>query len=354
MASWFVAILALAFGAQAIASPKVEEGFVTGEGGVRLYYQKAGGGGPVIIAPGRLFVFEELRALADRHTVIAYDMRNRGRSEPVKDGAQLGIGHDVRDLEAVRRHFNVPRAHLVGYSYLGLMVVLYAMEHPARVDRIVQLGPVPMKFGTQYPAALSAGGRLPELGAPADQVAAVEKELEAGGAERDPRGFCERLWAVQRYRLVGNPANVGKLGPGVCDMSNEWPVNLWKHFEHSMASIRAVDVAPARLAALEQPVLTIHGRKDRNAAYGAGREWAMKLPQARLVTLPEAAHQAISEYPDSVLAAMRTFLDGRWPVEAEKVTELEPRAIGPAARGGRGLRRGAGDAVVVNRPGVAM
>ena len=44
----------------------------------------------------------------------------------------------------------------MGYSYLGFMVVLYAMDHPDRVERLVQLGPVPRKFGTEYPASLDA------------------------------------------------------------------------------------------------------------------------------------------------------------------------------------------------------
>ena len=78
------------------------------------------------------------------------------------------------------------------------------------------------------------------------------------------------------------------------------------------------------------PVLTIHGTKDRNAPYGSGREWAMTLPEARLVTVPGAGHLSWVEAPGLVFTSINTFLDGKWPTTAEKITQLEL----PAAKKG--------------------
>ena len=61
---------------------------------------------------------------APGRTVLFYDMRNRGRSDAVKDLSQVTMENDVRDLESVRAHFGVKKATLIGYSYLGFMVVL--------------------------------------------------------------------------------------------------------------------------------------------------------------------------------------------------------------------------------------
>jgi pimeloyl-ACP methyl ester carboxylesterase len=69
-------------------------------------------------------------------------------------------------------------------------------------------------------------------------------------------------------------------------------------------------------------VLTVHGTKDRNAAYGGGREWALRLPNARLLSVPEAAHCAWADDPELVFGAIATFLDGNWPEGAEQVGEL--------------------------------
>lgn len=134
---------------------QVEEGYVTTEDDVRLFYRKVGTGASTVIVPGDLFLFDDFKQLADGRTLIFYDMRNRGRSDSVAEGDRLTIHHDVTDLEAVRAHFSVEKTSLVGYSYLGLMVAMYALEHPERVERIVQMGPVPRKFGTEYPEHLT-------------------------------------------------------------------------------------------------------------------------------------------------------------------------------------------------------
>jgi pimeloyl-ACP methyl ester carboxylesterase len=107
-------------------------------------------------------------------------------------------------------------------------------------------------------------------------------------------------------------------------MQNEWPTNLQRNFQFAFESVKTLDIPKEQLKKVTQPVLTIHGTKDRNAVYGAGREWAMMLPNARLLTVKEAAHQVFAEYPEVVFSATRTFLNGSWPKTAEKVTTLVP------------------------------
>jgi pimeloyl-ACP methyl ester carboxylesterase len=139
-----------------------------------------------------------------------------------------------------------------------------------------------------------------------------------------PQEFCEKQWQVTRVQLVGDPANVEKLGPGVCDLPNEWPVHLYPHFGVSIKSIQALDFPADKVAAISAPVLTIHGTKDRNAPYGSGREWAMTVRDGRLVTVPGAAHMSWVDAPDLVFQSIETFLSGAWPARAEKISRLEP------------------------------
>jgi pimeloyl-ACP methyl ester carboxylesterase len=178
-----------------------DSGWVAGPDRVRLYYEKIGNGPTTIIVPGRLFLARDLAPLGERHTLILYDMRNRGRSSRVEDGDLLTIQKDVEDLEAVRRHFRAERFVPVGYSYLGFMVVLYAMSHPDYVERVVQLGPVPRKLGTEYPAS-----QLPIDSVPVVDSAAAERidSLERSGWAREhPKEFCEESPRVFEVRLVG-------------------------------------------------------------------------------------------------------------------------------------------------------
>jgi pimeloyl-ACP methyl ester carboxylesterase len=127
---------------------------------------------------------------------------------------------------------------------------------------------------------------------------------------------------VFRYVLIGDPAHASRIKSN-CDLPNEWPVNTDKHFQHLFTSINAVDITPADLARITMPVLVIHGTKDRNAPYGSGREWAMSLPNARLVTVEGAAHVSWADDPIAVFGSIREFLRGNWPLGAEKVTAIE-------------------------------
>ena len=297
-------------------APKVDEGFVTTADGVKLHYRKMGRAPVTVIVPLGFLLWDHARQLADMATVIAYDMRNRGQSSKV---AKATIADDIRDLEAIRAHFNVDRFVPIGYSYLGKMAAMYAMQHPSRVSRIVQLGPAEINFGTQFPAGLTEPQAT--MGLPDDLRARYMAMREQ--KDRDERVFCELQNEVFSYLLVGNPENRTRLKP-TCHLENEWPLNFARHVEHHWDSVKKVEITDADLKKVTMPVLTIHGTRDRNAPYGGGREWALRLPDARLVTIPGAAHAVYLEDPLRVWSSVRQFLRGEWPFEAEKVARLEP------------------------------
>src|SRR6202050_3119787 len=120
------------------------DGFITMGDGVRLYFEQLGSGPKAVIIPNGFHLLDDFRHLGDWRALIFYDVRNRGRSDTVTDPAKLGRGiqQDVDDLEAVRRHFRIDRMDLIGHSYIGLMVGLYAMKYPSQAGRVVQIGPM--------------------------------------------------------------------------------------------------------------------------------------------------------------------------------------------------------------------
>ena len=240
--------------------------------------------------------------------------------------------------ETVRRHFSAPKVSLIGESYLGMMVVLYATQHPEHVERIVQIDPVPRKFDAKYPAEYTAqdADRIPD---PA-QMKNLERLRAEGFEENHPREYCEKDWAVTRTMLVGNPANAEKAGPGYCEFPNEWPMNLDKHFEASIGSIERLHIRDQDLARVTMPVLTIHGTRDRNAPYGSGREWAAALPDARLVTAEGAAHFPWLDNPALVFSSITEFLSGRWPAAAQKLVSQDESVVqgSPAFKAQEALR----------------
>lgn len=281
----------------------IEEGFVTTSDGVKLFYRKTGRG-PAVIAPLDFVLHDKLKQFADIATVITYDMRNRGRSTRSADEDTWTIDQDVRDLETVRAHFNLDKFVPLGYSYLGKMVMMYAVAHPQRVRRIIQLGPVENRR--------EARNQVPDFGAPKEDLAA----WQAMDPAIDPKAYCLAQWTVLRYFHVGDPRKVAGFDvDGACAHENEWPVNVNRHFAKLLASGRVL--TDEELQTIKVPVLTIHGTSDRAATHQGGRAWASKLPDARFVSLPGAGHAMWVDEPVLLYAAMRAFLRNEWPLGSE-------------------------------------
>ncbi len=318
--AWSAGWCALVLLVGSCASTADEEGFVPTHDGYQMYYHKVGSGPEAVLIPISVFTFDGLRALArPNRTLVFYDPRNRGRSQAVSNLTTISVENDVRDMETLREHFHFDSMSLVGYSVYGMEVVLYALEHPRRVTRVVQLGPVPLKYGTAYPRELDNTTDRSVF----DQ--ALWKRLQGLGAEHkdstEPKAYCRISQEFYEVGLVTSPAALARLRPTidrVCDYPNEWPINFRKQLAaHFGGSVVKLDVPWSRVTSVvTMPVLTIHGRKDRNAPYGAGREWASRLPNARLLTLDNAAHQSWVDDPDQVLGAIDAFLNGRWPEHA--------------------------------------
>lgn len=107
--------------------------------GVRLYYLVAGKGDPVVLLHGYAQTSHMWRPLiaklADKHTVIAPDLRGFGQSAAPADGYTKAAM--ARDIHALVKTLKYDRIRLVGHD-IGLMVAYaYAAQYPAEVDRLV-------------------------------------------------------------------------------------------------------------------------------------------------------------------------------------------------------------------------
>ena len=276
---------------------KIEEGFITTPDGVKLFYRKLGRGPVTAIVPLDFVMFDQVKQFANVATIITYDLRNRGRSSRAKD---VTIHDDVRDLETVRQHFKLDTFVPIGFSYLGRVVIMYAVEHPDRVSRIIQLGPLGNKrIDMPQPR---------DFGAPPEVISAWQEMQKSGGIEKTPREACLALARLMSYLMAGDPKNASRFDvAGACVHENEWPVNVMPHFASLMKSPPRLLTAE-ELAKVKVPVLTIHGTRDRQAAYEGGVAWAKSLPDARLVTINGAAHMMWLDDPATFGASIRQFL----------------------------------------------
>ena len=298
---------------------ETSEGFLAADGCPRLFWRAAGEGERTLVVPNGWYLLDALRPLAARRRLLVYDLRHRGLSDAVEDPNELtrGVHADVDDLERVRASFGLERFDLLAHSYVGVTAVLYAMRYGERVDRLVQLAPAEPFAGKQYPPRLT--------GAAADdvlrEVQAEIAALQAASEPADPLARCRRFWTALRRIYVTDANDAWRVDWGRCELPNErGMMRYW--LGQLLPSLRALVLTREALAAVHTPVLTIHGTRDRSAPYGGAREWAMLLPEARLLTVEEAGHAPWIEAPERVLDAVAAFLDGSWPDGAEKVLAL--------------------------------
>lgn len=291
--------------------------YVLVDDGVRLFVQMLGSGPTAVIIPNGLYLFDALERLADGRRLLFVDPRNRGRSDAVSDPSRLarGVHHDVEDFDAIRRHFNLDRVDLIGHSYMGLTVVLYALTYPAHAGRVVQIGALPPDSAREYPAHLTNldATRADVLG----RLATLQRERD----QHDPEAFCRMFWSILRALYVTDPADAARLKWEPCHLPNERSFAK-QYAECLLPSIRQLDLRTERLASVRTPVLTIHGRKDRSSPYGGGRDWVQRLPNARLVAMERSAHVPWLEEPERFYAALTTFLHGAWPELAETIHDV--------------------------------
>src|SRR5215470_19590885 len=98
--SFLLVAIVVGLGVCLHADARPENGFISVEPGVKLAYRKLGSGKQVIILPGDFLFRGAFDGLANDHTLITYDMRDRGRSSTIADPAKVSIQEDVNDLEA--------------------------------------------------------------------------------------------------------------------------------------------------------------------------------------------------------------------------------------------------------------
>jgi pimeloyl-ACP methyl ester carboxylesterase len=283
----------------------VTEGTATTPDGVRLHYRVAGTDGEAVLAPFALYHGAALDPLADGRRIVTYDPRGRGRSQAAAPD-QVSLDLLVGDLETVRRAIGAERISIIGWSGAGMETFVYALRHPGRVRRLVQLAPVPPRFAP-YGAMMMADRRdRTDAGA----AAALEARVAGGDYEGRPAEHCRAARAVDLPALLADPADVGLI-PDVCEWPNEHPATLGRYFQALFTSIDGYDWRGA-LAGLAVPRLVLHPVRD-NIALAGNEEWVRGQAEARLLLIERSGHFPQHEQPQPTLAAIDAFLDGGWP-----------------------------------------
>ncbi|MDX5435377.1 MAG: alpha/beta fold hydrolase, partial [Halomonas sp.] len=213
--------------------------------------------------------------------VVAVDLRNHGRS-PHADG--MSYREMAEDLLALLDRLHIDRAHLLGHSMGGKVVISLARLAPERVASLIVADIAPQAYGHGHDAVF-AGLRNLERGRPENRREA--DELLAEHVEER----ATRLFLATNLERGENGGLTLRLG-----------------LDQIEAGYTDIMQAPAGEGAFEGPTLVLRGGRSHYVPDSALPGLREVLPQARVVTLEEAGHWLHAEQPEAFQSAVNDFL----------------------------------------------
>jgi proline iminopeptidase len=123
--------------------------------------------------------------------LLCYDQRGGGQS-PVSRETPVGWREHVADLDGIREHLGLQRITICGYSWGGLLAVLYLLEHPQRVECLALVSPASPTAGYRRQFDVEFARRMAS-----PEIQAEREALRASGLrERDPAAYQRRAFEL--------------------------------------------------------------------------------------------------------------------------------------------------------------
>jgi proline iminopeptidase len=264
--------------------------------GVRLFERRVGHGPPAVILHGgpgahHDYLLPGFDALATGRELIYFDQRGGGQS-PVGREVPVGWKEQVADLEELRRQWNLERLTLVGYSWGGLLALLYAVEHPHRVERLALVSPAPAwrEARQEFERRFQQRNLAPEL---QQERTALR---ESGLRDRDPQAHARRAFELSVAPYFFDPGRARDLTP--FRVTGRTQQEVWD-------SLGDYDLRPA-LSRLSAPALVLQGRDDVIPENSA--RTIAQLLGAELHLLPDCGHVPYVEAFEDFVRLLNGFL----------------------------------------------
>lgn len=255
--------------------------------GTRLYYEIAGSGHPLLfihagIADCRMWD-PQWEALADRYTLVRFDIRGFGRSE--QPGVLCSLTDDLSSLLA---YIGIDHPYIVGCSMGGSLAIDFALEYREEVAALVTVGAGLGGYQHTDPGTLAQWEAIDAALARGDQAEAVELEV--------------RMW------VDGVGRSPGEVAQTVRERVREMDLALIQRGAPELETKKIDPPAIGRLGELSVPTLVLVGRHDLPGVQETADLLAGGIKGARKVELAGAAHVPNMEVPEQFNALLVEFL----------------------------------------------
>lgn len=273
------------------------------EGG-RIWYKitGTGPGTPVILLHGgpgySSFYMKPFEELGDDRPVVRYDQLGGGRSDRITDTTLFTIDHFVRELDSLRAHLGIEKAHLFGHSWGTILAVEYYRAHPDRVASLT-LGSAALDI----PAWERNARRLVTTLSDSSQRAIRVREAEGRFDAPDYQAALGEFYGLYVWRR-----------PVQADLDSTFATFNEAIYQYMQGpseftitgTLKRYDATP-ELASIRVPTLYTVGEFDE-ADPPTIRRFADLTPGAEIVVLAGAAHLTPWDAREANVAAVRAFL----------------------------------------------
>lgn len=248
---------------------------------MKLNYKLEGEGENVVLLHPvglDLTCWDEVAAkLAGKYRVLRVDLRGHGASPRVD--RELELADFASDVNELINEINFAPTAMVGLSFGGMVTQAYALDFPEGLSKLV-VAACPCTLPEPVRLALRDRGR-----------AALRHGMDSQIEETLQR------WFTPQFIEHGDVKRIR-------DRLSTTDPAAWNSAWHAIANVDTV----VRLHEIRLPTLCIAGELDPASPPAALGEIAGRLPDAKLIVLPNTPHMMQIERPDLMTSALSSFL----------------------------------------------
>ncbi|NNE08845.1 MAG: alpha/beta fold hydrolase [Gemmatimonadetes bacterium] len=269
--------------------------------GADLFVRVIGSGEPIVVLHGgpgldQSYFLPQMEGLAENHTLIFYDQRASGRSGSDLDSTDITLDLFIRDIDAVRAHYGLERMNLMGHSWGGFLAMLYAIQHPDRLNSLILVSPSPASSAMRNEESQMLASRLTK-----EDQAERDSIIQSTGFQNGDPAAYEGFFRVFFRSEFFNPERIDEL---TLVLPENFITNS-RLLQYLARDLAVYDIHAA-LESVEAPALVVNGESE--SGLGSGRRISEHLPSAQHVVLEECGHFPFVEKPAAFFEAVNEFL----------------------------------------------
>lgn len=171
--------------------------------GFNIHYEVHGQGPVLMTVPNSWgLTLAGLRALyrplEERVTMVYFDPRGMGESDPIREDSDMGMAAVRQDFDALRQHLGLEKVNAIGWSNGCTNLVMLASEYPSTLERAIFLHGIASFTPEDMAEFISAHPRLAELYMKYQQEVVANESL----SDEEKTARLRAFWMGEYFPLL--------------------------------------------------------------------------------------------------------------------------------------------------------